>query len=79
MDLSAGVGRVLNVIKKPAVDDFAETVLAANLSIGKYWWVSGNTSLGLALLSGIHGFTLTEGKLSSIGWNVGLGLSFLFG
>jgi hypothetical protein len=30
-------------------------------------------------MSGIHGFTLTEGKLGSIGWNVGLGLAFLFG
>jgi hypothetical protein len=79
VDLSMGVGRVLNVIKKPGLDDFAETVLAANLAIGKYWWLSGKTSLGLSLLSGIHGFTLTEGKLSSIGWSIGLGLAFLFG
>lgn len=45
VDLSVGVGRALNVIKKPSVNDFAETVLAANLAIGKYWWLSGKTSL----------------------------------
>jgi hypothetical protein len=79
IDISFGVGRVFNVIKREDINEFAETILAANLSIGKYWWLSSKTSLGVSLLSGVHGFTIAEGKLSSIGWNVGLGLAFLFG
>lgn len=77
VDLSLGVGRAFNIDKD--TQDFAETVLAGQASIGKFWWLSRKTSLGVSLSSGIHGLTLSEGKLSSFGWNVGLGLSFLFG
>lgn len=79
IDLSCGVGRVFNALEREKIKNFAETVLAANLSIGKYWWLSPSTSLGVSLSSGIHGFTLTEGELSSFGWNVGLGLALLLG
>lgn len=79
LDFSIGVGRAFNIIKSENQADFAETVIAANLSLSKFWWLSPSTNLGVSILSGIHGFTLTEGKLSSFGWNVGLGLAFLFG
>jgi hypothetical protein len=79
LDFSLGVGRAFNVTKKEGFEDFAETVLAANLGVSKYWWLSGNTSLGISLISGVHGLTITDGKFSSVGWNVGLGLTFLFG
>lgn len=79
IDLSLGVGRAFSAIKKEGYEDFAETVLAANLSLAKFWWLSGSTSLGISLMSGIHGLTVTTGKFSSVGWNIGLGLAFLFG
>ena len=79
IDFSLGVGRAFNPLQRNGINDFAETVLAAHLAVGKYWWLSGKTSLGVSLSSGVHGLTLTEGKLSSFGWNVGLGLAFLFG
>lgn len=79
LDLSLGVGRAFSLLKKEGNDDFAETVLAGNAALGKFWWLSGSTNLGVSILSGIHGFTLTQGKLSSFGWNIGLGLAFLFG
>jgi hypothetical protein len=79
LDFSFGIGRASNVIKKEGFDEFAETVLAANLSLAKFWWLSASTSLGVSLMSGLHGLTVTTGKFSSIGWNVGLSLAFLFG
>jgi hypothetical protein len=79
LDFSLGIGRAFSPIKKEGYEDFAETVLAANLSLAKFWWLSGSTSLGFSLMSGLHGLTVTTGKLSSVGWNVGLGLAFLFG
>lgn len=79
LDLSLGIGRAFSVVKKEGFEEFAETMLAANLALAKYWWLSGSTSLGVSLMSGIHGLTVTTGKFSSVGWNVGLGLSFLFG
>jgi len=79
LDLSLGVGRVFSAVKKESYSDFAETVLAANLSVAKFWWLSGSTSLGVSLMSGVHGLTVTTGKLSTVGWNLGLGLAFLFG
>ena len=79
IDFSLGVGRAFNPLQRNDIHDFAETVLAAHLAVGKYWWLSGKTSLGVSLSSGVHGLTLSEGKLSSFGWNVGLGLAFLFG
>jgi hypothetical protein len=70
----------MNITERQDMKDFSETVLAANLALSKYWWLSHKTSLGrLALSSGIHGFSLTEGKLGSIRWNVGLGLVLLLG
>ena len=79
IDFSVGVGRVFSVIEREDINTFAETVLAANLSFAKYWWLSSSTSLGASLMSGIHGLTLGQGKLNSIGWNIGLGIAFLFG
>jgi hypothetical protein len=79
IDFSLGLGSVMNLIERPDIKNFNETVLATNLALSKYWWLSSKTSLGISLMSGIHGFTLTEGKLGSIGWNVGLGLAFLLG
>lgn len=79
IDLSLGAGRVFNVIERPDINDFAEWVLAANLSVSKYWWLSSKTSLGVSLSSGVHGLTLSKGNFNSIGWNVGLNMAFLFG
>ena len=79
IDLSLGIGRALSVFKDKGYKDFAETVLAGNLSIAKYWWVSDKNSLGLSLNSGVHGFSLSAGKLGTFGWSAGLSLAFLFG
>lgn len=79
IDFSFGLGRVFNVIEKAEIKDFAESVLSANLSIGKYWWLSGKTSMGINLSSGVHGLTISQGKLSSFGFNAGLGIAFLLG
>jgi len=79
IDLSLGAGRVFNIIERPDINDFAEWVLAANLSVGKFWWLSSKTSLGMSLSSGVHGLTLSKGNLNSIGWNTGLNMAFLFG
>lgn len=79
IDFSLGLGRAFNPIKQEHRADFAETVLAANLSLAKFWWLSGRNSLGVSLNSGAHGFTVSEGQISTLGWNVGLGLAFLFG
>jgi hypothetical protein len=79
VDFSFGIGRVFNAVKRDDIKDFSESVLAANLSIGKFWWLSDKTSMGVSLLSGVHGMTLSEGKLGSFGWNTGLALAFLFG
>lgn len=69
----------INVLSSFCFEDFSETVLAANLSFAKYWWLSGNTSLGISLISGVYGLTVTTGELNSVGWNAGIGLAFLFG
>ena len=62
LDFSVGVGRVFNAMEKDGYKDFAETVLATNISFGKYWWLSGSTNLGLTIFTGLHGFTLTTGE-----------------
>jgi hypothetical protein len=79
IDFSVGIGKAFNAIKREDVNDFSESVLAAHLSIGKYWWLSGKTSMGVTLSSGIHGMSLSEGAINSFGWNAGFGLAFLFG
>lgn len=79
LDFSVGVGRAFTALKKDGFDDFAETVLAANAGLGKFWWISANNSLGISLNAGLHGFTITEGRWNSVGWNVGFGLAYLFG
>lgn len=79
IDLATGVGRAFSPIKGPEYYDFSETVLAAQVSLGKYWWVSHNVSLGAVLSAGAHGLTLSQGKISTFGWNAGLGLGFIFG
>lgn len=79
IDLSIGLGRVFNALDRAEIKNFAESVLATNLSIGKFWWISGKTSLGVSLSTGLHGLTVSEAKLNTLGWNVGLGLAFLLG
>lgn len=79
IDLSLGLGRAFNPVQQDSIKDFAETLLATHLAIGKYWWLSSKTSLGISLSAGFHGFSLAEGHLNSFGWNTGLGLAFLFG
>lgn len=79
IDFSFGLGRVFNAIEKSEIKDFGESVLAANLSVGKFWWLSGKTSMGVTLSSGIHGLTVSQAKLSSFGFNAGLSLAFLLG
>ena len=79
LDFSLGIGRVFNAIKRHDINNFSEAVLAANVSLGKFWWLSGKTSLGLTLSSGVHGMSLSKETLNSFGWNAGLGLAFLFG
>jgi hypothetical protein len=79
LDLAVGIGRAFNPIKRDNIHDFSETVMAGTVGISKLWWLSGNTSMGISLYSGAHGLTLSEGKLSSFGWNAGLGLAFLVG
>ena len=79
IDFSLGLGRAFNARSNEDIEDFSENVLAANLSLGKYWWLSGKNSLGLALVSGVHGLTISQGTINTFGWSVGLGLSFLFG
>lgn len=79
IDLSLGIGRAFNVISRPDIKDFSETVLAGHLAFSKFWWLSGKTSLGLSLYGGAHGLTLSEGRLGTFGWSTGLGLAFLFG
>lgn len=78
-DLTAGIGRAFNPIKRQDVYDFSETVLAGQIGLGKYWWVSHNISLGAILSAGAYGLTLSEGKVSTLGWHAGLGLGFIFG
>lgn len=79
IELAVGIGRVFNAISKEDIKEFSETVLAAELAIGKYWWVSGNSSLGLSLSSGLHGLTVSKGNVNTFGWDAGLRLAFLFG
>jgi hypothetical protein len=79
IDLSFGIGRAFNALKKESIANFSETVLATQLSFGKYWWLSEKSCLGASLFSGLHGVTLSKGTINTFGWNVGLGLSFLFG
>ena len=79
LDFSLGIGKVFNALKRDDINDFSESVLAAHVSVGKFWWVSGKSSLGVLLSSGIHGMSLATGSINSVGWNAGLGLAFLFG
>lgn len=79
IDLSLGIGRAFSPFKGDDYVIFAETVLAANLSLTKYWWVSSKTSLGLSLNSGVHGLAISKGEIGTLGWSAGLSLAFLFG
>lgn len=79
IDLSFGAGRAFNMIERSDINDFSEWLLAANLSMGKFWWLSSKTSFGVLLSSGIHGLTLSKGSLNSVGWNIGLNMAFLLG
>jgi len=77
VDLSLGMGRVFNGFKGEQYVDFTETVMAANLSIVKYWWLSGKNSLGLSLNSGFYGLTLSQRSSGTFGWNIGLNIAYL--
>lgn len=79
VDFSLGAGRIFNGLERSDIQDFSEWVLAGNLAVGKFWWLSGKTSLGVSLSSGIHGLTLSKGTLNSVGWNVGFNMAFLIG
>jgi hypothetical protein len=79
VDFSFGIGRAFNALDGEGYQEFSETILAANLSLAKYWWLSGKTSLGVSLNTGVHGFTLSKGGVGTLGWSAGLGLVFLLG
>jgi hypothetical protein len=79
LDFTVGIGRAFTPFKDERYTQFAETVLAANFSLSKYWWLSNKTNLGLSLSSGIHGLSVSTGKINTIGWSAGLSLAFLFG
>ena len=76
LGIQAGVGQVLG--KTADSKRFRETVLATELNLGKYWWISKNGSLGLVWVLGMYGFTLSQGTLNSAGWNTGLRLGYIF-
>jgi hypothetical protein len=79
IDFSFGLARAFNAIENDQIRDFSENVLAANLSVGKYWWLSEKSSVGISLYSGVHGLTLSQGDINTFGWSAGLGLAFIFG
>lgn len=79
LDLSFGVRRAFNGIERQNINDFAETFLAANLAIAKFWWISGKTSVGVSLSSGVHGLTISKDSMSTLGLNAGLNMVFLLG
>lgn len=71
-----GIGFVFG--EAPNNKTFRETVLATELSAGKYWWLSKNNSLGLSFVVGLYGLTLSQGSFNSVGWNTGLRLGYVF-
>jgi hypothetical protein len=79
IDLSLGVGQAFAALNGDKLTQFRETVLAAHLSLAKYWWLSEKSSLGVSLDSGLHGLTLSRGNINTFGWSLGAGLAFLFG
>ena len=79
LDFSFGIGRAFNALSNNGYREFSETVLAVNIGLAKYWWLSPSNSLGIALNSGIHGFTLSKRGIGTFGRSVGLSLSYLFG
>lgn len=72
-----GVGQVFST-SATNMEKFRETVLAGELSLGKYWWLSEKVSLGTSLVTGMHGFTLSNASLSSVGWHAGLRLELVY-
>lgn len=78
-DLAVGVGRSFNPIHDDTIKDFNETLLATTLSLGKYWWLSKNSCIGMTVSSGFHGFSIAQSNFNSVGWSAGLGLTFLYG
>jgi len=79
LDISFGIGHAFNAFDDKGYREFLETVLATDISLTKYWWLSGKNCLGLSLNTGLHGFTLSKGRLGTFGWSAGLSLAFLFG
>lgn len=57
---------------------FNELVLAGQIKAGKLWWLSENTSLGISLAAGLYGFSILSGKISTVGWQIGPRLEFVF-
>lgn len=72
-----GVGQVFST-SMSTQEKFRETVLAGEVGLGKYWWVSENVSLGGTLVTGLHGLTLSNANVSSLGWDIGLRLELIF-
>lgn len=81
-DSNVGLGAALGIGSvfgdAPNNKTFRETVLATELSAGKYWWLSKNNSLGLTFVIGLYGLTLSQGSFNSVGWNTGLRLAYVF-
>ena len=71
-----GIGQVFNVADK--IEDFKETLLATEIGFGKYWWLSGSTSLGGTIFSGLHGYSFSQNEISSFGWSGGIRLELIF-
>lgn len=57
---------------------FNEWVLAGQLKAGKYWWLGENTSLGISLIAGLYGLSISSGKISTVGWQIGPRIEFIF-
>lgn len=71
-----GIGFVFG--ETPNNKNFRETILATELSAGKYWWISKNSSLGFSFVVGLYGLTLSQVHFNSVGWNTGLRLGYVF-
>lgn len=76
LGLKLGVGSVSS--KNLDSQGFRETILTAEFSLAKYWWLSGSNSLGLSWVTGFYGFTLSQGTFSSVGWSTGLRVEYVY-
>lgn len=74
---AVGIGWVFST---PLTSDqkFRETVLATELSLGKYWWVDTDLSFGVSAVTGVSGITLSNASLSNVSWHTGLRAELVF-